>query len=216
MQQQRELISFLERQWEELCRQTAKNNEPQAVIFSSLVEYYNEPHRAYHNLNHIKALLDLCAAFKSKIKDFAAVSFAVWFHDAIYNPPKSDNEERSAELAVESLRKLKIAEIQIETIRQMILATKTHNADLLDADGRLFLDFDLSILGADAEIYQQYAVAIRQEYGFVPENLYRSGRRNILENFLQREFIYLTDECRERFETQARQNISTEIAELSS
>lgn len=214
-QEQNELILQLRTQWDELCS-PASNEEYKAEIFALLVTLYGELHRAYHNLNHVKALLKLTAEFREQLADWKTVAFAVWFHDAIYNPQSGDNEERSAELAVECVRKLGVSEIQIENIRQMILATKTHNADLLSADGKLFLDFDLSILGADAEVYQEYSAAIRREYDFVPEVLYRNGRRGILQNFLKRDFIYLTDDCRERFEARARQNLKAEIAELSS
>jgi predicted metal-dependent HD superfamily phosphohydrolase len=97
----------------------------------------------------------------------------------------------------------------------MILATKTHNSAGLNSDGKLFLDLDLSILGADKPGYQAYSRAIRREYSFVPEPLYRNGRQKILQNFLAREFIYLTNVCREKFELQARENIQREIVELS-
>lgn len=215
MKSQSELVSFLENKWREACRQIANNDAVQTEIFALLVEFYSEPHRTYHNLNHIKALLVLSAEFENRIEDFAAVGMAIWFHDAIYQPQKNDNEERSAELAVENLRKLEAAESQIENVRQTILATKTHSAERLTDDGKLFLDFDLSVLGAKSETYQRYAAAIRQEYSFVPETLYQGGRRNILENFLRRDSIYLTDECRERFEAQARTNITAEITYLS-
>lgn len=205
------LIRELEAQWGDLCQA-----QDGAEVFSLLAQFYGEPHRAYHNLGHIKALLRLCAEYQNHLSDFDAVRYAVWFHDAIYNPQKGDNEEQSAELAVESLRKLDVSDAKIEKVRQMIMATKTHNANALDKDGEFFLDFDLSILGAEADVYQQYAAAIHKEYAFVPIELYRNGRRGILEKFLQRNSIYFTNECRERFEARARKNIEAEIADLSS
>jgi predicted metal-dependent HD superfamily phosphohydrolase len=208
---QSSLIRELEAQWGDLCQEQGG-----AEVFSLLVQFYSESHRAYHNLEHIKALLRLCAEYQNHLSDFDAVRYAVWFHDAIYNPQKGDNEEQSAELAVESLRKLDVSETKVDEVRRMILATKTHNADTFDKDGELFLDFDLSILGAEADVYWRYSAAIREEYAFVPTELYRNGRRGVLEKFLEREFIYFTDECRERFDAQARKNIAAEIADLSS
>jgi predicted metal-dependent HD superfamily phosphohydrolase len=97
----------------------------------------------------------------------------------------------------------------------MILATPAHEAENLDFDGRLFLDLDLEILGADEKIYGEYKKAIRREYSFVPFFLYRRERRRILENFLSREFLYFTEEMREKCERRARRNIAKEIKELS-
>ena len=97
----------------------------------------------------------------------------------------------------------------------MILGTQKHDATDLDYDGKLFLDLDLAILGTNENIYQNYKNAIRREYSFVPWFLYRRSRAKIMTNFLEREFIYFTDELREKFETQARANIANEIKELS-
>lgn len=66
----------------------------------------------------------------------------------------------------------------------MILATKKHELLNDSADLKLFLDFDLSILGTSAEVYQRYSQAIRKEYSWGPYFLYRKGRKKILENFL--------------------------------
>lgn len=97
----------------------------------------------------------------------------------------------------------------------MILATAKHDAAALDFDGRLFLDLDLSILGAGAGVYKKYSAAIRCEYAHVPDVLYFRGRKRVLENFRRREFIYFTAEMRGRFEAAARVNIENEIKELS-
>ena len=140
---------------------------------------------------------------------------AIWFHDAVYEPKRTDNEAESARLASASLEKLGMPEILIEKTRRMILATEKHEAGTVDFDGRLFLDLDLGILGADEKIYDEYKRAIRREYSFVPFFLYRRSRRRILENFLRREFLYFTGEMREKCEMQARRNIANEIKELS-
>ena len=97
----------------------------------------------------------------------------------------------------------------------MILATKTHTFDSSAPDSKLFLDIDLSILGAPSHIYREYSRAIRREFGWVPRFLYRRGRREVLQGFLSRPSIFFTDEMRNRFESQARLNIKTEIEELS-
>ena len=97
----------------------------------------------------------------------------------------------------------------------MILATQKHDALGLNRDGKLFLDLDLGILGEEEEIYKKYSKAIRAEYSFAPESLYREKRRIILQSFLQRKYLYFTGEGRELFEERARFNIANEIKELS-
>ena len=96
----------------------------------------------------------------------------------------------------------------------MIIATKTHNINGLNEDCKIFLDLDLSILGASPEIYQQYHQAIRKEYSWVPWFLYRRSRKSILSGFLAGEHIFFTSELA-KLEQIARQNISEEIVFLS-
>jgi len=196
---------------------TYSNDERKASeIADLLIAKYTEKHRIYHNLTHISALSGYFAG--CLLADEESVRLAVWFHDAIYDPTMSNNETESAALAVECLSELNFPSAKIERVKQMILATQTHDAQDLDEDGRLFLDADLGILGADAEVYKLYAQAIRMEYSFVPEALYREKRREILERFLEREFIYYTNgfrQFRQLKELVARANIANEIKELS-
>lgn len=180
-----------------------------------LIEKYSESNRFYHNLSHVRAMLEAAEKFKEKFADYNSVRLAVWFHDAVYNPQSKTNEIKSAALAVGTLALLNAPKAQIERIEKMILATENHDASGLDADGQMFLDLDLGILAAGNEIYKKYAAAIRQEYSFVPEILYREKRREVLESFLRREFIYYTNELRDLFEERARANIANEIKELS-
>lgn len=186
-----------------------------ACLSELLISKYSEKHRAYHNLSHIKFLLQTAGIFKSKIKDYECLQLAVWFHDAIYEPQCKTNEIESAMLASESLAELNIPEASIQKVEKMILATQRHDASGLDDDGILFLDLDLGILGAKAEIYKKYSEAIRQEHSFIPESLYRSERGKVLRSFLARKFIYYTAEMRELLEEPARINIENEIEELS-
>ena len=183
-------------------------------LYKLLENLYSEKHRFYHNLGHIKSLFVLFERFENLIEDKCVVFFSIWFHDSIYDPQAKDNEKRSAKLAVECLRKTSLPKNKISKIEKIILATEKHAATTLDSDGRLFLDFDLTILGTENEIYDEYAKAIRREYDFFRDEDYKKGRKKILQNFLEREFIYLTKEMREKFEIKARQNIEREILEL--
>jgi predicted metal-dependent HD superfamily phosphohydrolase len=117
-------------------------------------------------------------------------------------------------MAVTSLGKLFIPTNTINMVRDMILATKTHEADSLTEDAKIFLDLDLAILGTREEIYKAYSAAIRKEYSWVPGFLYKRGRKNILESFLNRESIYYTEEMTAKYTAQARRNIENELREL--
>lgn len=195
---------------------TFSDNGMQINALTDLVfSKYSEKHRCYHNLSHVKALLLAAGNFKEKFVDYESVRLAIWFHDVIYEPKRHDNEIKSAELAVEKLKELSVPEAVVRKVEKTILATQKHEAAGLDSDGELFLDLDLGILGAQKDVYQNYQLAIRREYSFVPWFLYRSARAKILKSFLKREFIYFTGEMREKFETAARRNIANEIKELS-
>lgn len=207
------VIANLKTDWQNRLRKYCSDKTKIDQIFEFLVEKYSENHRAYHNLSHINYLLR--EANKIEFEYFDSVYFAIWFHDVIYEPKKSDNEIESAKLAVKLLRELGLNQQTISKIEQMILATQKHSAEDIDADGKIFLDLDLSILGATPDIYQQYSQAIREEYSYVLEILYRQGRKQVLENFLKREVIYFSENLRERFENQARVNLANEIKELS-
>lgn len=206
-------ISNLKSEWKKVLQNYCSDELKIDEIFQILLEKYSEKHRAYHNLSHINYLLE--AAKDYEFSDVDSVYLATWFHDMIYEPKRSDNEIQSANLALKLLSELGLSDNKATKIEQIILATQKHDGENLDHDGKIFLDLDLSILGANEEIYKNYSQAIRQEYSHVPDVLYRHGRRNILENFLRREEIYFTENLRERFENQARLNLANEIKELS-
>ena len=205
----------LENELKDLLQTFSGDESKAGLVTNLLISKYSEKHRFYHNLSHINSLLFNAENLQNKFSDYDSVRFAIWFHDAVYEPKSSANEAESARLAVKNLTALNIPRTQIEKVEKMILATRKHAATSLDTDGKLFLDLDLGILGAPEEIYQKYTRAIRAEYSHVPEFLYKRGRAKVLNNFLDREIIYFAPETREMFEAQARYNIANEIKELS-
>lgn len=208
-------IEFLKVQWEGLSSIYTSDTAFNADAFQVLKKKYSEKSRFYHNLSHVKTLLNLFESIADKIYDHDAVRFAIWFHDVIYDTERSDNEEESARLAAEMLRKLQVNAETIERVQKMILSTKTHSGRSLSDDEKLFLDMDLAILGTSEEIYKEYSKAIREEYSWVSESRYHSGRKKILESFIRREKIYLTKEMEVRYEEKARENINNEIKALN-
>ena len=185
---------------------------------SELVPAYAAPDRHYHDLRHIQALLSLADACADAIADREAVEAAIWFHDAIYDTRRSDNEERSAALAAARLAGT-ANEDRIARIAAMIRATANHVVpDLDDAaakrDCALFLDMDLAILGSPLDDFDAYEAAVRREYDWVPEPQWKLGRRAVLAAFLARPAIYATQRFQASHETAARRNLARAIARL--
>ena len=76
-------------------------------MIASLEAAYSEPHRHYHDRRHIQQCLALLDEVPELMESERRVlTWAIWWHDAIYDPRASDNEARSAELAKRELRDL--------------------------------------------------------------------------------------------------------------
>lgn len=208
-------LRFLNAGWRALACAYAADGGQADRWLDVLRGHYSADDRHYHNLRHVAEMLRLLEQFEASVVDYDAVRFAVWFHDAVYDTRGKTNEEESAALAARALDELCAPPERAEAVRRLILATKRHEAEVGVPDVGLFLDADLSILGAHAETYLAYSEAIRREYSWVPDDAYREGRLKVLTNFLGRARLYFTEPLAERFETQARRNLSDEIRALS-
>ena len=87
---------------------------------------YTQPNRHYHNFDHIRDMLKKFCKHKKRFEDPLAVELAIWFHDIIYNPISSLNEDASAELAYRLIMKLNKPELA-EKVKQLVLFTKWHS-----------------------------------------------------------------------------------------
>ncbi|PDQ17145.1 hypothetical protein CN311_31610 [Mesorhizobium sanjuanii] len=198
-------------------------NEPliDEPLKRELSALYQAESRHYHNLAHIEAMLALAGDYRALLNDPEAVEAAIWFHDAIYDSRAKDNEARSAALAEAKLAGRTDA-ARMERIAAMISATATHELPSLQSSGdgdfirdpALFLDMDLAILGATPDAFDAYEQAVRKEYGWVEEPMWRAGRGAVLKTFLARPHIFHTEEFRQRFEAQARQNMARSLKAL--
>lgn len=180
---------------------------------------YREPYRAYHAWPHIEAMLagldEVRRAPEFASAHFDEVEMAIFFHDAVYDPRRDDNEAKSAELfRVYAGKHAAIGAEGVERIAAMILATAKHLPDP-DISMRLLLDLDLAVLGSTPERYAAYVQAVRKEYAFVPDAAWRDGRAAVMKHFLARERLYQTDVFHARHEQQARINIAFEIDRIA-
>lgn len=186
------------------------------LIKPGLDERYAEPHRHYHTLEHVRACLDLLESTREQFDDPDTAELAFWYHDAIYDSTRSDNEEASARLAKRELSELGVATDTVARVAALILATKhgsvDHRADASTAkDAALVSDIDLAILAADAEEFDRYERNVRREYAHLDDATFRAGRAAFLEKLLAHERIYQTDAFADRFEQAARDNLKRSI-----
>ncbi|MBZ9760870.1 hypothetical protein LB553_08270 [Mesorhizobium sp. CA8] len=195
-------------------------NEPliDDALKSELATLYRAADRHYHGMAHIEAMLALASEYRHLLDDPQAVEAAIWFHDAIYDSRAKDNEAKSADLAEKRLAG-RADPHRLARIAAMINATATHqlppfrDEDAVN-DAALLLDMDLAILGAEPAVFDAYEKAVRLEYGWVEEPMWRAGRAAVLKSFLARPHIFCTTEFRDRFEAQARENLGRSLQAL--
>jgi predicted metal-dependent HD superfamily phosphohydrolase len=207
------VISFdFERLWHTTMPAHADVAFAQQAVQNVLVRYA-EPHRFYHTLMHLQQVLILAERHRHALIDSQSVILALFYHDAIYNPRRSDNEQQSAALARHSLAQW-LPEPRLARIEQLILATTGHALPDNDPDLAMLLTFDLAILAASPQDYAEYAVHIRQEYQHIAEIDYRRGRREVLQHFLDQPVLFAEGILAEDAVHQAHRNILTEYNAL--
>ncbi|MDT0305451.1 metal-dependent phosphohydrolase [Streptomyces sp. DSM 44917] len=186
-----------------------------AVAGQELVTRWAEPHRRYHTTAHLRAVLDRLAepGLRAAAADPAAVELAAWFHDAVYDPTATsgDNEERSAVLA----ERLLAGDPRREEVARLVRLTAGHDPAEDDANGAALCDADLAVLAGTPEQYAAYAAAVRQEYGFVPDEAFREGRAAVLRGLLAQPRLFRTAYGAERWEAAARFNARGELRLLT-
>jgi len=198
----------LERWWPDLLA-----DQPQ--IRERLVSAYDDPARGYHDLRHLREVLEhLDDLVPADHPERDAVVLAAWFHDAVYDAV-GDNEERSARLADAVLTQAGVPIPLVDEVTRLVRLTAGHDPAADDLPGQLLCDADLAILAADRERYDAYVAGVRQEYAEVPDADFRAGRKAVLEDLLAHDTLFHSDAARDRWEEKARANVSAEVAALS-
>jgi predicted metal-dependent HD superfamily phosphohydrolase len=200
--------------WEQLADRYCSDAALIDGFFNEIERKYSTTRRHYHNLQHLQALLAFCETYADQLKDPDVVAFSVFYHDIIYYVLRKDNEPRSARLAVKRLQALAVPPEKIEQVKLYIEATQTHAitaAVTHTGDLQLFLDFDMSILGAHWAAYEAYTQQVRREYRIYPDNIYYPGRKQFLQHCLQAEHIFQTAVFRDQYEAKARANMAREL-----
>ena len=212
MDRQAALLNRLGHGFSAAWRDTGASGDGAARL-AELVARYGESHRHYHTLQHVASVLDALHAHVGALAHPHEAALAVWYHDAVYDPARDDNETQSADLAAAHLLAAHAPVDAAARVRAMILDTR-HTGPAMSPDGAYVADADLAILAAPVIAFDAYDSAIRLEYAAVPDAAYRAARRQILHGFLDRPFIYQTAAFRKQCEASARRNLGRAVVRL--
>ncbi|MER7728018.1 hypothetical protein [Streptomyces sp. NPDC096323] len=181
----------------------------------NLLARWAEPQRRYHTTVHLAAVLDHVDTLAGHAADPDAVRLAAWFHDAVYRPDRSENEERSAVLAERALPEAGVPAATTAEVARLVRLTVSHDPADGDSNGETLCDADLAILAAPPKEYAEYAARVREEYGFVPDEAFREGRAAVLRQLLELPRLFRTPHGAAEWEARARHNLSTELELLT-
>ena len=194
----------------------------------SLLQAWEQPHRAYHHSGHLSQMLtdlDRLYAHRTQGSTPLALVLAAWFHDAVYEGAPGEDERRSEQLASASLEPLVTAGLlsgdELQMVSLLVRATATHelpeSADLPagyePADIQFFLDADMAILAADSARYRRYLRGVRSEYSHFDDEAFRTGRTTFLRSILGRKRIFLSEEGLQLWEEPVQTNLQAELSE---
>ncbi|MFG2073012.1 HD domain-containing protein [Nonomuraea maritima] len=181
---------------------------------AELIARWSEPHRRYHTLDHLAAVLTALDGLAGEARDETAVRLAAWFHDAVYDGRPGWDEERSAQLAQARLPRCGVPAERVAEVARLVRLTAAHDrVEPDDRDGAVLCDADLSVLGTSG--YAAYAAAVRKEYAHVPDDLFAEGRAQVLRRLLATPRLFRTARARALWEDRARANMTAELATLA-
>jgi predicted metal-dependent HD superfamily phosphohydrolase len=183
------------------------------ALYQRLLAAYSEPHRHYHTRQHLRECFERLDEIRLHAAHLPEVEIALWFHDAVYDTRKSDNEQRSADWARQASLDAGVAPDVAGRIHSLVMVTR-HAAAPQTMDEQVLVDVDLAILGAGTARFDEYERQVRAEYRWVPGFLYRRGRRKILREFLARGRIYSTAPLVASLEAPAQANLARSLAAL--
>lgn len=212
-----DIENYLKQRWDELWQKRKKERgEGKLIAFTIMRARYQESHRQYHTLRHIYQCYQ---EFDEVIGQLAwpdAIEATIWFHDAIYEPKKNNNEQESSNYAFNVLVRAGQGGCFARPVSNFILYTDYSKLPGVEAsqDHKYLHDIDLSVFGQPWDEIIRWEEGIRYEYAWVPEKTYLTKRIEILAGFLKQEPIYLTEYFQKKYETRAKENLARLIQHL--
>lgn len=200
-----------------LAARAGREGPDPAPYGRNLLARWAEPQRRYHTVDHLRAVLDRVDELTDQGGEggeLELVRLAAWFHDAVYRPDRSENEERSALLAEKALAEAGLTPHEVAEVARLVRLTVTHDPADGDLNGETLCDADLAILASAPDTYARYAAAVREEYAFVPEDTFREGRTAVLRHLLDLPRLFRTPYGAAVWEEKARENVERELKEL--
>lgn len=210
-------VGSLIEQWRSAAKAAGALDEAAAArAGADLLDRWREPHRHYHRLPHLAAVLSVVDSQAPAAADADLVRLAAWFHDAVYDPraPGDANERHSAALAGRTLTRLGLPAAAVAEVGRLVLLTAGHRVEPDDSNGALLCDADLAVLAAPRAEYDRYAAAVRREYPHVPDPVFRAGRAAVLRDLLGLPALYRVPALAAGWEGPARANLTRELAAL--
>jgi predicted metal-dependent HD superfamily phosphohydrolase len=195
----------------------AGGTAPDAAVDAAgadLLGRWREPHRRYHDLEHLTEVLAAVDDLAADAAQPAVVRLAAWFHDAVYDGRPGADEEASAVLAEQVLAALGVPADRVGRVAALVRMTAAHAPADDDRDAAVLSDADLAILAAAPPRYARYAAAVRAEYAHVPDDAFRAGRAAVLRGLVAAPRLFRTAVARGRWEDAARANVAAELATL--
>lgn len=214
--------------WQLLCAHAAGVEASSELVddrYRSLDRLYTAWGRSYHTWQHVAECFEWLDRYdRAHPLDPDArwrLEYAIFYHDAVHEAGRDDNEERSAELAERQLATLGLSRDFIGDVATLVRATDhVHSSGLQPRQvasdratslSRLVRDIDLTILGAERDRFTEYERQIRDEYAHLAEREFRARRGRVLRSLLAREAIYTTQFFSARLEIAARANLERVI-----
>jgi predicted metal-dependent HD superfamily phosphohydrolase len=202
----------LTRAWDDLIeRHSADPAAPAAG--RALLARWTEPHRRYHSLSHLRDMLTHVEELADHAADPDAVRLAAWYHDAVYEGLR-DDEENSAKLAEADLAALGVDPSLVAEVARLVRLTISHHPGPGDRNGEALCDADLGVLGVEPHRYRANTAAIRAEYAHVPDDDFRARRAGVIRALLSAPALFHTPLARSRWESRARANLADELTAL--
>jgi predicted metal-dependent HD superfamily phosphohydrolase len=181
-----------------------------------LVRRYGHITRIYHDLRHLESVLGWIDELGSEADDPRLVRLAAWYHDAVYDVRRDDNEAASADLAASTLPVYDFDDDETGEVARLVRLTATHAIEPGDRNGAVLCDADLAVLAGTPDEYSAYRDAVRLEFRHVPDTAFVRGRSDLLRRLLNHDHLFATELGRREWEPRARENVTTELEELES
>ena len=185
-----------------------------AAIHQRLIDAYSEPQRYYHTLHHIEHCLSLFDKVSSNLQCPEALELAIWFHDFVYQPGATDNEQSSADQFM-LVTKNVFDDKHRNLVYQHIMATVHVESDMDHEDTNYMVDIDLSSFGLPWAEFKRDSDNLRLEMPHLSDDDYYRKQLAFQQALIDRPQFFRSDFFYQHYEDQARLNLTNYFETIS-